>query len=110
MLTVGKLIDHLELEREKIERECRESTLSYIGYDFELEPVLDVNTYNYVLQITDTSMKPLSLDGNLKYLYCFNRDLPILSEGAGFNSGKNIKIVAHNSSCGKVKFELEPEQ
>ncbi|MFL7036462.1 hypothetical protein BCS71_25330 (plasmid) [Vibrio lentus] len=109
MLTVGMLIDHLCSERKKLDAECREPTLSYVGFDFELDPIVEHGTNEYVLEISDTNTKPLSVDGNIKYLQCFNRDLPIRSEGAGFNNGRNIRIVAHNLACGKVEFELEPE-
>ena len=44
MLTVGMLIDHLCSERKKLDAECRESKLSYVGFDFELEPIIEHGT------------------------------------------------------------------
>lgn len=106
MLTVGKLIEHLEMEREQLEKECRESTVSFLHSDFELEIVLNPSTQDYFLQITGNSEKPASIDANMKYLHCFNRQLPILTEKEGFELGKPVQIVAYNSSCGKVEFCL----
>ena len=106
MLTVGQLIEHLEMEREQLEKECRESSVSFLHYDFELEIVLNHSTQDYFLQITANSENPASIDANLKYLHCFNRQLPILTENEGFELGKQVQIVTHNSSCGKVEFCL----
>ncbi len=110
MLTIGKLIDDLEPECSQLESESRESILSFLDYDFELELTLDNNTDQYVAQIKECSSSPVSLRSNLKYLHCFNRDLPIMTEPKGFGSGSHVHMVASNSSCGKVEFCLMPNE
>lgn len=106
MLTVGKLIDHLEMEIEELESESRAATLSFDHYDFLLEPEIDHGSDEYILKIIGNNSKPLSAKGNVKYLKCFDRDMKVLSEGFGFNAGKPVKIVAYNDASGSVEFCL----
>lgn len=106
MLTIGTLIDHLELESKQLEHDSRESVLSFLNYDFELDVVFEHSIEGYVVQIKDGPAQPTSVSTNIQYLKCFNRDLPILTERIG--SGKEVNIVTENLSCGKVDFCLTP--
>lgn len=108
MLTVGKLIDHLEMELEQLESECRDSVVSLLNKDFVLELAVEHRSQEYVLEVRETTTEPTSTKSNIKYLGCFNRDLPLVTEAVGINSGMPLEVIAHNSSCGKVDYCLTP--
>ncbi|MUJ20435.1 hypothetical protein [Aliivibrio fischeri] len=107
MLTIGTLIDHLKQESKQLNSTHSESVLSFLHNDFELE-ILLVLEDEYVAQIKDSPARPVSVASNLKYLHCFNRDLPIVIEGV--RSEREVSIIAYNSPCGKVEFCLTPDR